>query len=81
MDECMNLIMDELVFSESYFMSWFDNKEDSSLLNELVAVLYRQIKKEYDLKRNPDGDVREPFNQYNSSYNAIRFIEHVATVQ
>ncbi|MFL5788636.1 MAG: hypothetical protein ACJ748_11330 [Flavisolibacter sp.] len=74
-DECMNLIMDELVFSESYFMSWFDNKEDLHLLNELVAVLYRPAKRKYNLKRNPEGDVREPFNQYNCSFHAKRYIQ------
>jgi hypothetical protein len=39
-----------------------DDEEKEDALNELVAILFRECKKEpYDLKRNPDGDVRIEF--------------------
>lgn len=74
-DECMNLIGLELVFAESFMMSWFDSKSDQDL-NKLVSTLYRLPKKGYDHKRNPDGDVREQFNENICFYNADRYIRY-----
>lgn len=69
-DELSNLVMQELVFSDSYFMRWAENKEDITLLDELCAVLYRPDKKHYDHVKNPDGDPREEYNQNLCSYRA-----------
>lgn len=69
-DECNNLRMAEFVFSEDYFMRWSDNKDDDNLLNNLVAVLYRPIKKNYDVTKNKDGDPRIAFNQNLCEYYA-----------
>ena len=45
---------------------------DLSALDELTAILYREPKKEYDVKRNPDGDVRMPFNFGSMDWNLKR---------
>jgi hypothetical protein len=74
-DECNNLIMEEFVFAENYFMEWFENKDDEELLSEFVAILYRPGRKDYDYKRNPKGDYREDFNENTSHYNAKKFIK------
>lgn len=39
-----------------------DQEKDVDALNELVAVLYRPGKKNYDTKRNVDGDIRIVYN-------------------
>jgi hypothetical protein len=62
-DECSNLRMCEFTFSEHYYMQWSENRQDENLLNNLVAVLYRQRKKNYDLRKNEDGDPRIAFNE------------------
>lgn len=36
--------------------------DDEEALNNLFAVLYRPAKKGYDKKKDPEGDIREPFN-------------------
>lgn len=66
--ELGNLVMSELVFSDAYFMQWCADKENIQLLNEFCAVLYRPMKKNYDLVKNPDGDPREEFNSNLSNY-------------
>jgi hypothetical protein len=62
-DELTNLVMKEFVFSEDYFMRWSDDKENTELLNEFVAVLYRPVKHHYDFNKNKDGDARIAFNE------------------
>jgi hypothetical protein len=68
-DNFNNLQMGEFVFTEDYFFAF---KEDSNIkhLDNLCAVLFRPVKKNYDRKVNPDGDVRIPFNQNRCLYNA-----------
>src|SRR5690606_28703508 len=44
-DEIGNMTMAEFTFSEHYYMEWQENRKDEALLNNLVAVLYRQGKK------------------------------------
>ncbi len=38
------------------------HEDEIDALNELVAILYREPRKNYDLKRNSDGDTRIPFS-------------------
>lgn len=73
-DEAGNLIMQEFVFSEGYFMNWFENKEDAGSINSLISVLYRPGKRGYNKKLNPDGDIREPYNQNACNYYAKKKI-------
>lgn len=40
---------------------WAEKKDKETALNKLIAVLYRPSKKNYDRKKNIDGDLREPF--------------------
>lgn len=73
-DDFNNLIMQELAISDSLFMQWNENKENSLLLNEFCALLYRPGKRNYDYDRNPDGDPREEFNQNISAWNAKHIV-------
>ncbi|RYD85581.1 MAG: hypothetical protein EOP84_02070 [Verrucomicrobiaceae bacterium] len=73
-DGFSNLRMEELALSEHLFLSWYEEKDNEQLLNELVATIYRPAPAGYDLQRNPDGDRREPCNQNISSFNARRYI-------
>jgi hypothetical protein len=72
-DECMNLTAVELAFAESHMMQWFAEKSEEEL-DKLVSILYRPGKKDYDAERNPDGDLREAFNENISYYNAKKYI-------
>ncbi|MGN7786797.1 hypothetical protein ACTJIJ_19850 [Niabella sp. 22666] len=58
-----NLKMKEFVFSEHYFMEWGGKVENVESLNNLVAVLYRPAKWFYNVRLNPKGDARRPFNE------------------
>lgn len=60
-DEIRNLKMGEFTFSELAFIAWKKSK-DPQYLDELVAILYRPGRKNYDQKKNVEGDHREPFN-------------------
>lgn len=80
-DDFNNITGEEFVFSEdAYFKSFIPATETDPRviiedgLNGLVAVLYRQKKKGYDLARNADGDPRQPFNQNICEYNAKHII-------
>lgn len=48
--------------------------EEGSALDNLVSVLYRPPKKNYDRKRDPDGDCRIPFNANEIPYHAKKYI-------
>lgn len=69
-DECNNLRGIEFAHTEHFYMSWAaqleDPQSDSSntqkLLDNLVAVLYRPRKKNYDITINKEGDARIAFN-------------------
>jgi len=66
-DECSNLIMQEMVFTEDYFTRWKEDQEQIDLLDNLCATLYRPLRvnkdgSEYDININPEGDCREEFN-------------------
>lgn len=69
-----NLVMEEFAHTEFHFESWWNDKENFSHLDNLVACLYRPAKKGYDHKRNPDGDPRQPFNEKLCSWNAIHAV-------
>jgi hypothetical protein len=63
-----NLIFAEFHHAEMAYYNWRIDKDDDAL-DELVAILYREGKKEpYDKKRNPEGDIRIKF-----SYGDIAF--------
>jgi hypothetical protein len=74
-DNFDNLVMSEFVFTEDYFFKFKENEQDIDSLDLLCAVLFRPIKKHYDLDKNPDGDAREPFNQNLCSYYARAIIK------
>jgi len=68
-DDFNNITGDEFVFSEDQYFAFVNSEhKDVNALNELVAILYRPGKSDYDYKLNPDGDGRLPFNQNISSY-------------
>lgn len=69
-----NLKMSEFAYSEGYYLGWKAEESNDKLLDKLVAVLYRPKKKGYDLKRNKDGDARQPFNENLSHYYATATI-------
>lgn len=94
-----NLRAGEFAFAEYYFKQYHEQSrineetgkaidEEAAVknLNSLCAVLYRVPKKKYDFAKNPDGDVRIPFNEnmvdYYSAYtgkwpiNICRVIAH-----
>lgn len=80
-DDFNNITGEEFVFSEdAYFKSFTPGAENEPRvinedgLNKLVAVLFRQKKKGYDLALNTDGDPRQPFNQNICEYNAKNLI-------
>lgn len=56
-----NLKIKEFVFTELYYSEYNSSKNESDL-DMLIAVLYRPGRKNYNCKMNPDGDVREAFN-------------------
>ena len=60
-DEFDNLCMKEFHAAE---MAYYRLNEEKNInhLNELIAILYRPAKKNYDHKRNPDGDARIAYN-------------------
>lgn len=76
-----NLLMKELVVCDNLFMRWSENKEDESLLNDFIAVLYRPQRPgkyfglaPYNKTINPEGDVREEFNFNMSLYRSKKYI-------
>ncbi len=73
-DEMGNLVMDELTFSDNYFMRWAEEKDNTELLDELVSSIYRPAKAWYDFERDPDGDPREEFNSNLCSWRAKNII-------
>lgn len=72
-DSFNNLVMHEFVFTEDHFFRFKDG-ESIEHLNNLVAVLFRPVKKGYDTTKNLDGDARIPFNENLCLYNAKRKI-------
>lgn len=63
-DDFNNLLMCEFVFAEDFFLRYQQSEEkEKKLLDELIAVLYRPGKWQYDLVKNVDGDPRIPFNE------------------
>lgn len=70
-----NLRMKEFTLTEDLYTRWFDSeKQDTEVLNDLVAILYRPAPAKYDHQMNPDGDHREKFNQNISSHYAKTYV-------
>lgn len=65
-----NLRMKEFHLSEIYYRNLVSDGPDDESINNLVAVLYRPAKKGYDKQRDPDGDIRVPFNHHELHYHA-----------
>ena len=75
-DDFNNITGDEFIFSEDFYFAFVNSKHaDDKALNELVAILYRPGKKNYNHKMDPDGDGRQAFNQNISSYYARTIIK------
>lgn len=64
--EFANVQVCEFIFAEQYYRHYRDSERDDpksiSHLNMLIATLYRPVKKNYNVHINPDGDVREIYN-------------------
>ncbi len=73
-DEMSNLVMEEFYFTEDYYMQWQEDRSVTSLLNNLVAVLYRQAKDNYDFEKNADGDPRIAFNENICAHYALKSV-------
>ncbi len=73
-DGMNNLLMEEFYFTEKYYLDWVADKETIDPLNELVAVLYRPVKEDYDFEKDPDGDARVIFNENTCSYYAKNIV-------
>ncbi|RYZ62350.1 MAG: hypothetical protein EOO14_02530 [Chitinophagaceae bacterium] len=69
-DDFENLLMCEFAYTEDFFLRWKEDETNETLLNQLVAVLYRKPKRFYNERTNKDGDARQPFNEYLSRYHA-----------
>lgn len=59
--ELDNLRLSEFYISEKLYSALVID-EDKSALDQLVAVLYRLPKDCYDIEKDIDGDIRQPFN-------------------
>ncbi len=70
-DALDNLRMKEFVNTEHLFTAWMEGeKKDEQLLNELVAILYREAPAGYDFDFNRNGDKRMSFNENICKYMA-----------
>lgn len=78
--EFSNLRMIEFHACEVYYHRFVHDKDDV-WLNRLVAVLYRPGKKKYNKKLDADGDIREPFSEYISTYYADKVAKWPAAVK
>lgn len=68
-DHFNNLTGAEFIFSEDFYFSFVNSEhKDDTALNELVAILYRPGKRDYNFKIDAAGDGREPYNQNIASY-------------
>lgn len=66
-----NVIAHEFHYLEYYYLSWKHSGNDMDLYR-FISVMYRPAKKKYDIIKNPDGDVRESFNQNLTDFYAAR---------
>ena len=60
-DEFGNLVALEFFWGQHFYDEWAKTKQPHAL-DMLVATLYRPMKAGYNINKNPDGDVREPYN-------------------
>jgi hypothetical protein len=79
-DNFNNLVMDEFVFSEQFYLDWKADETKIENLNKLVAVLYRPGKNFYkgwlyNHLKNPSGDHRKPFNENLCMYNSTHSVK------
>jgi hypothetical protein len=82
-DDFRNITGLEFVYSEDFYFRAFAKEEDSDsrtinveMLNQLVAVLYRPIKRDYNTEIDPDGDIRSAFNENICYYHACGVIRY-----
>jgi len=61
-DYLSNLRFCEFDAAERMLHFWLGDPDNMEALWQFVAILYRPARTNYDHKRNPEGDVREPFN-------------------
>lgn len=63
-DDFNNLTGEEFIFCETQYFDFINSgyKNDKAL-NELVGILYRPGKEDYNFKMDPEGDKREAFKQ------------------
>lgn len=63
-----NLVMKEFHLTELFYLRITEG--DQSMLDNLIAVLYRPAKKGYNFKKNTDGDSRVPLSHNEIDYHA-----------
>lgn len=57
-----NLRLVEFHFAERALYEWHQDPENADALFAFISCIYRPAKKDYDIRLNPDGDVREIYN-------------------
>lgn len=70
-----NLRMKEFHLSEIYYKQLVRTENEAEAIehiNNLVAVLYRLPRINYDVKRDPDGDIRVDFNHNEIPFHSSR---------
>jgi hypothetical protein len=66
-----NIRAAEFHFADMYYTEWKINGDDGDLYR-FLAVLYRPGKKGYNKRKDPDGDIRLPFNPNTTEYYAAK---------
>ncbi len=66
-DDFTNLRMIEFHAAEMAYYR-LEEEKDVDALNELVAILYRPAKKNYDIKKNTEGDIRVTYNSNETEF-------------
>lgn len=66
-----NVRAGEFHFADMHYSAW-KHGEDEQALYRFLAVLYRPVKKGYDITLDPDGDIRVPFNPHTTDYYAVQ---------
>lgn len=66
-----NLLLVEFHYTETAYHRMVTEK-DPDALDELIAIMYREPKANYDVRRNSDGDIRTPFAHGDIAYHKAK---------
>lgn len=75
-----NLTMKEWDSCERYYELMVKYQDDSAI-DFIIAVLYREPKANYDTAKNPEGDIRKPYNPNELEYWAAKIKDWPAAVK